>query len=193
MVLITYVTGGAAKSIQSINVAAAAAVAAVVAGLASPSATLKYEKTACVAQNSSFSLSFSYLEQPSLFSHVHARPELVQGQGWANKTFLKNKKIFFGGHFLVRQWGICSICFCILLCIYFQVLGSNFTKNPFCYFRISSLISHCPKNPIICQSVQKCLPNSSFLCKNFKKPAVFSIIYFFLRCGRVDRFGCATR
>ena len=75
------------------------------------------------------------------------------------------KKYVFAGHFLVRLWGICSIRFCILLCIYFQALGSNFTKNPFCYFRISSLISQSPKNPIICQSVQKCLPNSSVLCK----------------------------
>ncbi len=38
------VTGGAAKSIQSINVAAVVTAAAV-AGLASPAATLKYEKT----------------------------------------------------------------------------------------------------------------------------------------------------
>ncbi len=82
------------------------------------------------------------------------------------KLFYKKIKIYvFGGHFLVRQWGICSICFCILLCIYFQVLGSNFTKNPFCYFRISSLISQSPKKPTICQSVQKCLPNSSVSCK----------------------------
>ncbi len=35
----------------------------------------------------------------------------------------------------------------------FSSTGSNFTKNPFCYFRICSLISHSPKNPIICQSV----------------------------------------
>ncbi len=74
------VTGGAAKSIQSINAAAA--------GLASPDVTHKHEKTACVAQNSTFYLSFYFfLEQPSLFSHVHARPELVQRQGRANKTF----------------------------------------------------------------------------------------------------------
>ncbi len=56
------VTGGAAKSIQSRNVAAAAVVVVVAAaaGLASPAATLKYEKTVCVAQNSSFSLSFNF-------------------------------------------------------------------------------------------------------------------------------------
>ena len=57
-----FVTGGAAKSIQSINAAAAVAVvvAAAVAGLASPDATHKYEKTVCVAQNSPFSLSFNF-------------------------------------------------------------------------------------------------------------------------------------
>ncbi len=163
------ITGGAAESIQSINVAAAVAVAAAAGGggLASPAATLKYEKTVCVAQNSSFSFSFNFFWlQPSLFPHVHARPELVQRQGQANKTFFKKtKKMFFGGHFFVRQWSICSICFCILLCIYFQVLWSNFIKNPFCYFSISSLISQSTKNPIICQSVQKCLPNSSVSCK----------------------------
>ena len=52
------VTGGAAKSIQSINVAAVVTVvaAAAVAGLASPAATHYMKKTACVAQNSSFYL-----------------------------------------------------------------------------------------------------------------------------------------
>ncbi len=93
------ITGGAAESIQSINVAAAVAVAAAAGGggLASPAATLKYEKTVCVAQNSSFSFSFNFFWlQPSLFPHVHARPELVQRQGQANKTLKKkNKKNVF--------------------------------------------------------------------------------------------------
>ena len=145
----------------------AVAAAAAVAGLASPADTHRMNKLHERHKTALFSLFFSFFEQPFLFSHVHARPELVLQQGRANETkyFIFYEIYFFAGHFLVRLWGICSICFCILLCIYFQVLGSNFTKNPFCYFRISSLISQSPKNPIICQSVQKCLPNNSVLCK----------------------------
>ena len=83
-----FITGGAAKSIQLINVAAVAAAGAcggvVVLLVLLP---LNIKKTACVAQNSSFSLSFVvfFWQKPS-FSHVHVRPEPVQRQGRANEN-----------------------------------------------------------------------------------------------------------
>ncbi len=43
-----------------------------------------------------------------------------------------------------------------------QVPWSNFIKNPFCYFGISSLISKSPISPIICVSSQKSLPKKFF-------------------------------
>ena len=81
--MFVFVTGDTAKSIQSINVAAvaAAAAAAFVAGLASPAATHRMKKQRVWSKTALFSLFFSFLEQPYLFSHVHARPELVRQQG----------------------------------------------------------------------------------------------------------------
>ena len=42
---------------------------------------------------------------------------------------------------MLRQWGICSCCFPSHNVHIFQVMWSNFIKNPFCYFSISSLNS----------------------------------------------------
>ncbi len=98
-----YVTGGAAKSIQSINVAAAVAVAAAaaVAGLASPAATHSMKKL-CVWRKTALFLSLSVFYGATIsFSHVHARPELVQRQGRAKNFFKKIQKwyVFLLGTF----------------------------------------------------------------------------------------------
>ncbi len=69
-------TGGAAKSIQSINVAAVVAVAAAaaVAGLASPAAT-HYMKKLCVWRKTALFFSFfNFFEQPYLFSPCPCPP-----------------------------------------------------------------------------------------------------------------------
>ena len=81
----------AAESIQSINVAVvvAVAVAAGVAGLASPAATHSMKKLRLWRKTALFLSLSVFLEQPSLFSHVHAHPELVQLQGQAKKFFQK--------------------------------------------------------------------------------------------------------
>ncbi len=120
------ITGGAAKSIQSINVAAVAAAAA---GLASPAAThhMKklhvWRKTALIL----FLLQFFWrtlLFFPMCMSTLNS----FCSKGGPMK---ENVYIYiFTWHILVRLWGICSICFYILLCIYFQVPGSNFPRTP---------------------------------------------------------------
>ena len=88
------ITGGAAKSIQSINVVAAAVVvvAAAVAGLASPAATHHIKNCVCGAKQLFFFSFLSFLGQPSLFSNVHACPELVRQQGRAKDFFPFFKK-----------------------------------------------------------------------------------------------------
>ncbi len=70
------VTGGAAKSIQSINVAAVVAVAAAaaVAGLASPAATHGMNKLHERNKTALFSSFFHFFEQPSLFSPCPCPP-----------------------------------------------------------------------------------------------------------------------
>ena len=75
------VTGGAAKSIQSINVAAVVAVA----GLASPAATNYMKKLRVWRKSALFSLFFSFFGAAIFPPHVHVRPELVQWQGRANE------------------------------------------------------------------------------------------------------------
>ncbi len=97
------VTGGAAKSIQSINVAAVVAVvvAAAVAGLASSTAT-HYKKKLCVWRKAAlFSHFFSFIGAAIFFPHVHARPELVQRQGPNNEKniFFKKRHYFLLGVF----------------------------------------------------------------------------------------------
>ena len=151
-----------AATIQSKNVAAVAAVAAAaaVAGLASPAATHHMKKLRVLSKKTALFLSLFLF---FLSSHLFFPMSMPALNSFSSKGGSMIFFLFFAGHFLERLWGICSICFCTLLCIYFQVLESNFTKNPFCCFRISSLISQSPKNQIICQSVQKRLPNSSVL------------------------------
>ncbi len=70
------VTGGAAKSIQSINVAAVVAVAAAaaVAGLASPAATHGMNKLHERNKTALFLSFFHFFEQPSLFSPCPCPP-----------------------------------------------------------------------------------------------------------------------
>ena len=71
-----HVTGGAAKSIQSINVAAVVAVAAAaaVAGLASPADTHGMNKLHERNKTALFSSFFHFFEQPSLFSPCPCPP-----------------------------------------------------------------------------------------------------------------------
>ncbi len=78
-----YITGGAAKSIQSIYVAAVVAVvvAAAVAGLASPAATHYMKKLRVWHKTALFQFFGAAIFSP----HVHARPEHVQRQGRANE------------------------------------------------------------------------------------------------------------
>ena len=89
-----------AATIQSKNVAAVAAVAAAaaVAGLASPAATHHMKKLRVLSKKTALFLSLFlfFFEQPSLFSHVHARPKLVQQQGWINDFFSFFCWAFFG-------------------------------------------------------------------------------------------------
>ncbi len=82
------VTGGAAKSIQSINVAAVV-VAAAVAGLASSTATHSNKKL-CVWRKTALFLTFSVLlEQPSFFPMSMPALNSFNGKGRLMK------KIFF--------------------------------------------------------------------------------------------------
>ncbi len=82
---------------------------------------------------------------------------------------------FFAGRFLLRLWGICSFCFPPNNVHIFQVMWSNFIKNPFCCFSISSINSKSPISPIFCVNVLESVQNISFLYKMFGKPLVFII------------------
>ncbi len=44
----------------------------------------------------------------------------------------------------------------------FQVMWSNFIKNPFCYFSISSFNSKSPISPIFCVNVHESVQNIFF-------------------------------
>ncbi len=95
----TIVTGGAAKSIQSINVAAVIAVAAAVAvaGLASPAAT-HYMKKLCVWRKTALFLSLFqfFLKQPSFFPMSMPTLNSFSGKGGPmKKIFLLKKTLFF--------------------------------------------------------------------------------------------------
>ncbi len=68
--------GGAARLIQLIN-----AVAAAVAGLSSPAATHSMKKLRVWVKTALFISLSVFLEQPSLFSHVHARLNLFSSKG----------------------------------------------------------------------------------------------------------------
>ncbi len=94
-------TGGAAKSIQSINVAAVVAVvvAAAVAGLASPAATHCMKKVRVWHKTVLFSLFFSFLEQPSFFPMSMPALNSFSGKGKPMKKYLFLKNHFFVGHF----------------------------------------------------------------------------------------------
>ena len=84
------VTGGAAKSIQSINVAAAVAAvaAAAVAGLANPAATHSMKKLRVWHKTVLF-LSLSFLGQLSLFPMSMLALNSFSGKGGPIKLFLK--------------------------------------------------------------------------------------------------------
>ncbi len=86
----------------------------------------------CDAKQLFFSLFHYFLEQPSLFSNVHAHPELVQPQGRTNKTFFLNKikKYVFCWAFFGETMAHLLHLFLHPFVHFFQVLGSNFTRNP---------------------------------------------------------------
>ncbi len=82
-----------------------------------------------------------------------------------NRFSSNSKKIpldFFAGCFLLRLWGICSFCFPPQNVHIFQVMWSNFIKNPFCYFSISSINSKSPISPIFCLNVLESVQNIFF-------------------------------
>ncbi len=102
-------------------------------------------------------------------------------------------KYFFAGRFLLRPWGICSFHFSPHIVHIFQVMRSNFIKNPFCYFSISSLNSKSPISPIICVNLHENMQNIFFFMCNIKKSLVFSAYFSpYPPFGRA-RFRWATR
>ncbi len=126
-------SGGAAKSIQSINVAAVVAVAAAAAGLASPAAT-HYMKKLRVWRKTALLLSLFlfFLEQPSFFPHVHAHPELVQWQGWANEKIFFFKKIhyFLLGIFWWEYGASAQYVFASFCAFIFKCWGPTSPRTP---------------------------------------------------------------
>ena len=93
--IINILTGGAAKSIQSINVAAVVAVAAAaaVAGLASPAATHSMKKLRVWRKTALFLSLSVFLEQLSLFPMSMLALNSFSGKGGPIKLFFKNTKM----------------------------------------------------------------------------------------------------
>ncbi len=88
---------------------------------------------------------------------------------------------FFAGRFLLRPWGICSFCFPPHNVHIFQVMWSNFIKNPFCYFSISSINSKSPISQIFCVNVLESVQKIFFFMRNIEKSLFFSAYFFSIR------------
>ncbi len=157
--------------------AVAVAAVAAVAGLANLAATILMGHLCGIKQlfQYFFLFFFLYLFSKSNFPHVRALPEQVQQQQRPNFFYYYfSLGFFFAWRFLLRPWGICSFCFSSQNVHIFQVMLSNFIKNPFCYFSISSFISKSPISPIICMNVHESMESNFFFVWNSQKSLVFS-------------------